>query len=360
MLGALLLAIEQRCFGAGLAAGATAGLKLAGAFYCPALALAVLALPGSARERARRLALLAAGGLLGMALTYGWWGWQLWLAHGNRFFPFFNDLFHAPGIAAQSWLDLRFRPQGPLDVLLAPLQLLLRSQRFSEAGLKDPRLLLALLGFAWLAWSTRSTHLRLLCTFVVAGTLAWALQSGIYRYAIALELLGALALALVLARVPIRPGLAMVLAFVLVSADTRRPDWHRVTDSVRPLVARAQVPPDAIVVTASGEPLGYLALALPDEVPMLGLNNNFIRRDDCNALPREAASRVAEHRGAIFLATRGDPADQAFLRETYGLEPAGPCQALESRVGDALLCPQRRASGKIHRWNFHTGTSCAS
>jgi len=109
-------------------------------------------------------------------------------------------------------------------------------------------------------------------------------------------------------------------------------------------VARVLLPADALVVTASGEPLGYLALALPDAVPMLGLNNNFIQPGDCHALPREAARRLAGHAGPIFLATRGDAAERDWLRATQGLVAAGPCLPVASRLGDASLCPLRRVA----------------
>jgi hypothetical protein len=213
--------------------------------------------------------------------------------------------------------------------------------------MKDPRLLLALLGFAWLAWSTRDRfrqpELRALAAFVFAGFLGWALQSGIYRYAIALELLGALALALLLARLPRWQLPAMLLAFLLVSADTRRPDWNRVhaRDNSLPRLV-GELPPDAMVLTASDEPLGYLALALPDEVPMLGLHNNIVRAGDDGRLARRIATRVAAHRGPLYLAGRLDAAGQARLARAHGLVPTPPCLVLRSSVGEQPLCPLAR------------------
>jgi hypothetical protein len=232
-----------------------------------------------------------------------------------------------------------------LDTLLAPVHLLFRSQRFSEAGMKDPRILLALLGFAWLAWKTRAGALRALLVFALAGTLGWTLQAGIYRYAMALELLGALALALVLACLPRWRQPAMLVALVLVSVDTRRPDWNRVDSNAGPIpVLDERLPEDALVVTASGEPLGYLALALPDSVPMLGLNNNLIRPGACEALPRRAAERLAAHRGPVYLASSGDAQEQSFLRQNHGLDAAGACLPVRSAIGAARLCPQVRVA----------------
>jgi hypothetical protein len=192
----------------------------------------------------------------------------------------------------------------------------------------------------------------LLLVFIAASTVAWGLQAGIYRYAMAIELLGCLALVLVLAQLPRWRGAAMALAFVLVSADTRRPDWNRVPSTAGPvprLAAGAALPPDALVLTASGAPLGYLALALPDAVPMLGLHNNLIQPGDCSALPRRAAPRVATHRGPIYLATTGDPAEQQRLAREHGLEASGPCLRVQAGIGDAWLCPQRRAAAPAPR-----------
>jgi hypothetical protein len=359
MLGALVLVLDTplapsftRVFAAGALAGASAGLKLTAAVYCPALALALLFLPGSAKQRGLRLMLLAAGGLLGFLVTYGAWGWSAWQAHGNPFFPYFNDVFRSPDIAARSWMDLRFRPRGPAEALLTPLRLLSSSHRFSEAGLKDPRLLIALAGFATLAWRTRAgadaAQLRALFAFVLAAWLAWATSSGIYRYLIVLELLGALALALFLARLSRWRTSVLVIAFVLVSVDTRRPDWHRVSSAaaVQPVLADgARLPPHSMVVTASGEPLGYLALALPDDVPMLGLANNLVQPGDCAGLPLRAANRLRAHAGPVYLATLGNPRDQQLVENAYGFAAADrACLAVHSAIGDARLCPQHRVA----------------
>jgi hypothetical protein len=112
------------------------------------------------------------------------------------------------------------------------------------------------------------------------------------------------------------------------------------------LAAGAALPHDALVVTAGGAPLGYVALALPDAVPMLGLHNNLIQPGDCSALPRLAAQRVATHRGPIYLATTGDRADQQTLAREPGLEANGACLRVQAGIGDAWLCPQRRTAIK--------------
>jgi hypothetical protein len=358
MLVAIVLLVDgdalpgaRRCLLAGAVAGATIGLKLSAGFYAPALALALHCVPGTVRERLVRVSMLGLGGLLGIAITYGWWGWSLWQAHGNPFFPYFNDVFRSPEVAARSWVDGRFLPASLADIGLAPLRLLARTRLYSEAGIKDPRLLVGLLGFAWLAWRSRSAPptrrgaMALLAVFVFVALLGWGRQSGIYRYAIVLELLGCLALALLLAQ-RARVGAIVLLAVaVLVSADTSRPDWGRIasTRSPAPVLAVGQsLPKDALVVTASGAPTGYLALALPDGVPMLGLSNNLIDATQDGGLEREVARRVRAHRGPIYLATTSDPGAQQCLTDRYALVPDGACLRIQATPGNGLLCPQRR------------------
>ena len=94
---------------AGAIAGLTAGLKLTAALYCIGL-LAATIVGGSARMLLPRAVALGIGGLAGFLLAYLPWGLHLWEAHGNPFFPYFNNIFQSPDLAAESWADVRFRP----------------------------------------------------------------------------------------------------------------------------------------------------------------------------------------------------------------------------------------------------------
>jgi hypothetical protein len=361
LLGSLALVLDEagaadwrRWLAAGLLAGAITGLKMTAAVYCLALAGTAL-LGGPMHLRVQRLLALAAGGVAGFLLAYGYWGLGLWQAHGNPFFPYFNQWFRSPDALPIDYMDARFRPQGWLDTVLVPVHLLFRSLRFSEDGLKDPRLLLGLLGFCWLAWRARADAvlrrpLAALCLFFVVTLALWALQSGIYRYAIVLELLGCLALVLCLQRLPRGRAVAMVVALLLVSADTARPDWHRVRSTVAPMPAPVRLPADALVVTASGEPIGYVAAALPGTMPMLGLANNLMAPGRCTRLQRRAEAMLLSHRGPVLLATGEhdpQPPAQALLRAQYGFEARGACLPVRASFAQARLCPQVRVAPAV-------------
>jgi len=370
MLAALCLALADArtrpalAWGlAGLVAGATAGLKLSAAFYCVALAAA--ALPGGdARDKRQRLMALAVGGIAGIALTYGWWAWRLHAEFGNPVFPYFNQWFQSTSAAPLAFSDTRFRPGSLAADLLAPAQLLHNSRLFSELSLRDPRVLCGLLSFAFLAWrgdsqgmvessdriaSTQAdslSKLRALALFVLVGFAGWVMQYGIYRYAIVLEMLGTLGLVLALQRIPGRwlGPLALVLAFVLVSADTRRPHWGRdATGSI----AALRAPPlgrDALVVTAADAPLGYLALGLPSDVPLLNLAGNFMLPGRCTRLQARAIDQLTAHAGPFWLLSDlpQSPDILSMLRREYGLEASGDCVDYPNPLAPARLCPLRR------------------
>jgi hypothetical protein len=358
ILGSVVLAVStdpreasRRWLLVGLLAGATAGLKLTALMYCVALAFAACCYGAwNARVRIARLLQLAAGGIAGLALTYGWWAWRLYRSTGNPLFPYANNLFGSPLAEALPYRDLRFVPHSVLDGLLAPVHLLARSQRFSEGGLKDPRLLLGLLAFAVLLYLGRRAgqelraRIALVAAFLFCGYLLWIFQFGIYRYALPLEMLGALGLVLLLDRLPRWRTAALVLAALLVNADTRRPDSGRVHSPAPGLgIASLALPDDSMVLVASDEPLGWVALALPDTTPMVSVGGNFMRARACTGLARRASQAIAAHAGPFWLLSTASatlPADSRFLAERYGVQAnATGCKTVQSSLGSALLCP---------------------
>ena len=86
--------------GAGFLGGTALGLKLT---MAPALiALASLVLLGAVTMRIPLAAGLASlgGAVLGYLTVAGYWCWQLWARFGNPIFPFANQVFRSPYLAA--------------------------------------------------------------------------------------------------------------------------------------------------------------------------------------------------------------------------------------------------------------------
>jgi hypothetical protein len=304
-----------------------------------------------------RLSALLVGGIAGFVLTYGYWGNLLWQLHGNPFFPYYNQIFQSPDATWTSHADERFQPQSVSDVLLIPLRLLHMGRRYSEIKLRDPRLLLGIMSFVVLLWRTRGRaaptdaarhgRLRVLAGFFFIAFAAWALQSGIYRYVLLLEMLAGLALVLWLERLPARwhPAIA-VMACVLVVAFTHRPSWGR--SRFEPTFAQVtmpSLPADSMVVLGSTSPLAYAATALPDGIAAIGIDNNLMHPDRCTGLQSRAEARIRDHAGALWL-LRGhaseDDDGQGTLTKFYGFGVAGDCLRVASNLGDLSLCPLRR------------------
>lgn len=115
MLWAIALAIAPRA-PVGLAwidvrtsvliSGVLAGVAVAAKFSNGPIALllpVLWALGGQGwGERARRVTYGGLATVAAFVLTYGWWGWTLWQAYGNPFYPLLDHLF-APVRQAAGW-----------------------------------------------------------------------------------------------------------------------------------------------------------------------------------------------------------------------------------------------------------------
>jgi hypothetical protein len=330
---------------AGALLGGVTGLKLTAAPYCLALAVAA-SVAGPARHAPLRLAWLALGGVLGLALTFAWWGWTVHRLHGSPVFPYFNAWFHSPDAPPKQFADLRFRPASVVDAMAIPLRLLQTSARYSELLLRDPRLLLGLLAGAWLAWRHRRAAATWpLAAFFGAGFALWAGMYGIYRYALPLELLSCLFVVLALDALPRGRLVALALATLAIFHFTLVPDWGREPFGPRfAAVTWPALPPGSLVVTATWEPIAYAAIGLPDDIAWVSARNNFMAPPVCTRLQAQVEQRLRTHPGPIYLLRplAGDDADREALAPDYGLDIAGACGTVVSNLGALSLCPLRR------------------
>lgn len=340
---------------AGVVLGATAGLKLTAAVYCLGLAFAAMAVTPCSKAPSRLLALLL-GGVLGIVLTYGYWGWHLYQQHGNPVFPYFNQFFHSPDALREANTDLRFRPGSIRDALLVPIRLLDDSRRYSEINVRDPRLLLGVVAFGSLVWrrwgrpaaeAIDGNRIKLMAAFFFASMAIWAMQYGIYRYVLALEMLACLALTWCLARLPQVERLTVyLLVGILFVAATHSDPWGRTRFS-QPMirVSLPTLPVDAMVVLSGGAPVSYAVTQLPDHMPAVSIYNNLMSPDRCTALQARAEQRIMAHQGSLWLLRSGDSVGddgERLLAAHYGLKRAAACYPVPSSFGDLKLCQLHR------------------
>lgn len=187
---------------AGLAGGAAAGLKLSNVVFTPALAVMLMFIPLSGRERVRAMSLLVFGGVIGVIFAHGYWSYLLWQEFKNPFFPLFNSVFGSPDYPLISHKHERFLPDSFWDVLLFPIRAMsLRSWIYVESVSPDLRFmalyLLASFGtvtisyrlFRKLRLAGLQPPLIALSAFFVCAYILWICTSGNGRYGVVVSLM---------------------------------------------------------------------------------------------------------------------------------------------------------------------------
>lgn len=207
---------------AGALGGASVGFKLSNAPMLLATApLWLLASPPGLLNWLRTALLASTSAVAGYALVYAPWGWQLWKAFGNPFYPMFDGWFHPAASTSGgggSGLMTRFIPETWAEALARPLVMADPSTGvYLEIPAPDFRFAIALLLALWLGalvWKQRARLDRALLGLVAFIALAFALwetTSGNGRYFIPVLLVVGPLIAALVARLPLsRRALAYI------------------------------------------------------------------------------------------------------------------------------------------------------
>jgi hypothetical protein len=352
-----------RTAASGVVLGMATALKLAFAPYAIGLGAALL-LVGHGAGRWRACLSWTGGFGLGFLLLGGAWFAYLYAHYQNPLFPYFNGFFQSPLIEAGSFRDLRFMPLSLVDWLAYPFVWLIDPSRVWEMPFRDLRVvalypLLLVLPICFrrrLAEEARA--LLLVLVFLLLSYLLWLMVFSIYRYLAVVEMLAPLVLFTVLVRF-VRSrrlqvtGMLLLLCtqwFVHFQRPAAVPELH--ADSPSTLQS---LPADALVLINSYEPLGFAALWLDDDIPLVRTRANFLFRDDAISLLRsEAEKRVRTHQGPVFLLEAATSLDTSFLatdlaRMNLVLADRSACQPVFIQQDlqeetDTVLCQLERSS----------------
>jgi hypothetical protein len=104
---------SAKLFAAGCSLGLACG-KLTNTVYALGLTATLIVLWPLVRFRMASLLAYAAGGLIGFAVTGGYWAARLWFEFGNPVFPYYNAVFRSPFYEAVNFVDPQFTPQSYL------------------------------------------------------------------------------------------------------------------------------------------------------------------------------------------------------------------------------------------------------
>jgi hypothetical protein len=357
-LGALALVLcheelsLRRALIAAVLVGLTAGIKLTSVPFAIGVFASTLLLAGP-RHRVRLLMAMAVAAAAGFLAVDGFWMLHLYRDFGNPLFPMFGDWFGGPFAAPMDMRDTRFVPGTFVEWVFYPLVWLVTSHRVSDSFFFDLRIPLAFLAAPLLLWPAvgidRRTERALLAGLAIAY-LVWLAFFSIYRYALPLEMLSPLLIALALARVP-QPGAAIALPVLLalMAICVRAPGWGRLHYGDKYFEATIPELPrmdEATILFPEDEPLAFLALGFPPSTQFVRIGGNILGWPyPPYGMDREAARRIASAHGplyALLLDPDSERVKAVLARQLLALDR--PCTQISSnmRVGSPQLCPVRR------------------
>ena len=372
LVGAVLLALQAidrrnergelwRWALAGAIAGAGAGLKLSELPVAVGIVLGLVVVGGSLGERLRRLGAGAAGGVVGVAATSGYWSWFLWVHYRDpiAFTQASFGIFHSPYVPKPRLAGGGYGPRSLLAGLSFPLRwtahpLAVGEIRFRELSLPLAYVLacILVLGVAarllWRAAGQRrgggaalegrsalavgsvaaggsardaDADRYIVATFAVSLAV-WMKVFSIYRYILPLEVLSPVVIVAVLRRIaalvptssPWRTRAASglvpaVLVVCTLCAVTAWPGnyWLRVPFGNRYFSLRLPHVLDNgkvdAVVEVGGQPMGFLFPQLPSRLVAIGGIGNLLT----------PANRVLVHRALARVRRDGGDIDVVFV-----------------------------------------------
>jgi hypothetical protein len=343
-------------------------VKLTAILFAPGVACAVLlAMPW--RRSIVVATLFGVGWWIGVALSYGWWGWLLWEMTGNPLFPFYNGIFRsdwsppnnfAPHYGLTSWTSLITYPFRWIRF---------QKELVTELPFRDARFAAAFVSilFLILVWFFRlrtrpnadaanplqTRAGRFITVFFLTSYAIWLPVSIALRYAVAIEVLtGTLMLFAASAFVALLPVTRLrsgatpalgLLAFLFFLAHTSYPPWARREYGERVFSVRVpDMPPNSLVIVHSA-PLAYLLPFITS--PGWSAVNAGILNIPGYRVFAETKRRIDAHSGAIFVLYVH--LETPIFRKTvedYGVVwDTSRCRPVESNMSWGLsLCETRK------------------
>jgi hypothetical protein len=352
---------RRACLLAGLLLGVAGGLKLTNLVFCFGVPGLLLAGTESWRERAGLLTRVAAATLVGFLLIAGWWHLALWERFSNPVFPFYNNIFHSPDMAAIALNDPRFLPHSVWDILHYPLYWVTGGSPnpslmspASENDPRDPRFLLALLGIIasgialllrpdWRRRALRTPATGLLLAWL-SVYLVWLGTFAIHRYMVALEIMTGMVLLVLAAQLPgrrLRHGVLIACA-VASLIDMHVALWARspFAGHWRTIAPTPIDLPGKPLVFLQNAPTAYVAASLPAEARFVGLGSEIdLSAGQTTRLTAQVRALLDPAAGRTpYLLTLASHTPDATMLAGYQLRLAPNCRQLAIGLDRFSLC----------------------
>lgn len=347
---------------AGFLTGCAVGLKLPETPFAIGFAAALIVLGGSWKHQATRLLAGGVGGALGVALFAAYWMLRMQHETGNPLFPYFNQYFQSTLALAAPYRDLRFIPTHFWRQLFFPILFSIDWHVADDLGFQDVRVGLAyvLVIASSLFWiSGRRTKEPLMApdaivpifAFAAVSYFVWLKIFAIYRYILLLEMLAPILIVAAIGLLPLQRRTqyvalgALFFAILLVA----RSDFNEREPLGDPYVQVALPPiqnPDRTIILMTGDgPLGYLATAIPPQIPLLRIDGWMVQPKDGTKMTKDMRARVdaAEKKGydLILIAEAFDMTRAHDALVDYGLAIRWTeCRLFDTNLAGAYqFCP---------------------
>jgi hypothetical protein len=308
---------------AGLLTGLAPGLKQPSAVFAVGWCAGLLALPVAFGRRIMLAFCFGIGVLMGIAITGGFWMYELWVHYGNPLFPYFNDFFRSPMGAVAHYRDTHYLPPSLLEAIFLPFLIVINPFRVGEIAFRDLRFVffifaLILTAVFALRKSAAISQPSLtgrrgffLLTAIVGSYLVWLQLFAIYRYLLPLEMLAPLAIWFLVDRFPIRlptRQTAISACLILWLVTIKPGNWGRVNWSsdyfgVQP--PSLSDPANTMVLMTGVEPYSYVIPFFPKPVRFVRIESYFTGPTETpNGFDRRMQELISGHQGPLYIMYR--------------------------------------------------------
>ncbi len=348
--------VRGHALGGGLL-GLACGLKLTSAVLAIGMAATFAILITIRRLRPAALPALAAGGLVGFALTGGWWAWWLWRTFDNPVFPLLNGIFQSPFGPQASLLDTGFIPRHWTGIATYPWHWLIGTEALgAEIPIRDPRFAIALvaclatfiLAIARRRMKPRNDAALLVTCFFTFSYLIWLFAFAILRYVVVLEMISGIVMLAALCSlptlVPERLWQAMAIVALAILLATRPAAWGRVpfTDDWFGVRGVQQVHrPGTLYVMTGDAPLGFLLPLFPEDARFVRIGGRLDLSPQWG-LGVKVADMIRTTPRLRSLAAASDTAmDGRSLGRFDLVVVPGTCRIITTKAADVESCELR-------------------
>lgn len=355
-------------FISGLTLGFGAGLKMTLMVFAVGTLIAVPLLLKSWKERLISIVVYSTGLAGGFASSSGFWMLTLWNKFQNPFFPFFNKIFKSSYYDYSNFSDGRFLPKGFIQFLLYPLYFAMKNTLVTEQPFKDLRFAIiyilvipVIFKSIYRLYVSKGTlsigdkgsanvngrATLFLVVFFVANYVVWQAVFSIYRYIVALEILGPIIIFLLLSYIfkkfYTRASVAIIF-FAATVIGMQSPDWGRLSwaDSFFGVdVPQIEHGKDTIVVMMGNVPMAFVIPFFPADIRFVSVQNNFQNPKKKNMYQLEIQQLLKKQTGLIYLMayplTTTIEEAQDILK-SYQLQiNLQNCMSIKSRLQDAMV-----------------------